>query len=156
MHYLKPHEIKYLQIDHNSTCNLRCPQCARTVDGQTMPGLAMQELDVHHYKEFILGAPNLNFIMWCGNYGEVIVSPTFINCLQHVVENTSAKLVIATNSSARDKSWWKELGLLLKGRGKVNFSIDGLEETNHMYGCRCTLVCVYVTCRQWAIGVRNS
>jgi sulfatase maturation enzyme AslB (radical SAM superfamily) len=133
MHYLKPHEIKYLQIDHNSSCNLRCPQCARTHEGNTIPGLPNKQLNVEHYKEFILGAPNLNFIMWCGNYGEVIVSDTFLECLQYVVENTTAKLVIATNSSARDESWWKELGLLLKGRGKVNFSIDGLEDTNHLY-----------------------
>jgi len=73
---------------------------------------------VYHYKEFILGALNLNLIMWCGNYSEVIALDTFLDCLQHVVENTTAKLVIDTNSSARDNSWWKELGLLPKGRGK--------------------------------------
>tara|TARA_B100001057_G_scaffold174173_1_gene174879 strand:- start:2324 stop:3259 length:936 start_codon:yes stop_codon:yes gene_type:complete len=71
--------------------------------------------------------------MFCGNYGEVVVSKTFLECLQYVVENTTAKIVIATNSSARDESWWKELGLMLKGRGKVNFSIDGLSDTNHLY-----------------------
>lgn len=133
MHYLKPDEIKYLQIDHNSTCNLRCPQCARTHEGETHPELPMKELNVEHYKEFILDAPNLEFVMFCGNYGEVIVSNTFLECLLYVVENTSAKVVIATNSSARDENWWKELALILKGRGKVNFSIDGLEDTNHLY-----------------------
>lgn len=133
MHYLKPEEIKYLQVDHNSGCNLRCPQCARTHEGATIPGLKNLDLTVDHYKDFIIHTPNLNFIMFCGNYGEVVVSKTFFECLQYVVENTHAKIVIATNSSARDESWWKELGLLLKGRGKVNFSIDGLEDTNHLY-----------------------
>ena len=71
--------------------------------------------------------------MWCGNYGEAIVSNTFFDCLKYVVENTKAKIILTTNGSARDEQWWREIAKLLKGRGKVNFSIDGLEDTNHIY-----------------------
>ena len=133
MRYLNCDEIKYLQVDHNSTCNLRCPQCARTHEGQTHPDLPQVELQVDTYKKFLNGSKNLETVMWCGNYGEAIVSNTFFECLQYVVENSSAKIIITTNSSARDKSWWKEVALLLKGRGKINFSIDGLADTNHIY-----------------------
>ena len=34
---------------------------------------------------------------------------------------------------ARDADWWKELAFILGGRGKVQFSVDGLEDTNHLY-----------------------
>ena len=51
MRYLNCDEIKYLQVDHNSTCNLRCPQCARTHEGQTHPDLPQVELQVDTYKK---------------------------------------------------------------------------------------------------------
>jgi len=133
MKYLTPEQVKYLQLDHNSTCNLRCPQCARTHNGETHPELPLTELSVDDYKQFIPFLPNLDTVMWCGNYGEVIVSNTFLDCVKYVIENTNAKLIITTNGSARDEAWWKELAVILQGRGKVNFSIDGLDDTNHIY-----------------------
>lgn len=133
MKYLTTNEIRYLQIDHNSTCNLRCPQCARNHEGETHPELPLLELSRDAYKKFLSVTPNIETVMWCGNYGEVIVSNTFFDCLKYVVENTRAKLIITTNASARDEDWWREVAQLLKGRGKVNFSIDGLEDTNHIY-----------------------
>ena len=133
MKYLECDEIKYLQIDHNSTCNLRCAQCARTHNGDTHPDLPMLELSVDSYKKFFDEAKNIETIMWCGNYGEVIVSKTFFECLKYTIDNTKAKIIITSNGSARDVKWWKEIALLLKNRGKVNFSIDGLEDTNHLY-----------------------
>ena len=133
MKYLEPIEVRYLQIDHNSTCNLRCPQCARTHEGATHPDLPLTELTLDDYKWFLNDLLNLETVMWCGNYGEVGFSKTFLDCLQYVVENTRAKCIITTNASVRDETWWKEVAKLLKGRGKVNFSIDGLEDTNKIY-----------------------
>jgi len=131
--YLNCEDIKYLQLDHNSTCNLRCPQCARTHAGNTHPDLPLTELIVDDYKWFLKDLLNLDTVMWCGNYGEVGFSETFLDCLQYVVENTRAKCIITTNASVRDESWWKEVAKLLDRRGKVNFSIDGLEDTNPIY-----------------------
>ncbi len=133
MIYLEAPQIKYLQLDHNSTCNLRCPQCARTYEGATHPDLPLTELTVEDYKWFLNDLLNLETVMWCGNYGEIGFSETFLDCLQYVVENTRVKCIITTNASVRDETWWKEVAKLLKGRGKVNFSIDGLEDTNKIY-----------------------
>ena len=33
----------------------------------------------------------------------------------------------------RDADWWKELAFILGDRGKVQFSVDGLEDTNNLY-----------------------
>lgn len=133
MRYLSNEEVRYIQIDHNSTCNLRCPQCARTHEGATHPDLPLLELTLDDYKKFIPELPNLETVMWCGNYGEVVISETFIECLEYVINNTKAKCIITTNGSARNTDWWSELAGVLKDRGKVNFSIDGLEDTNLIY-----------------------
>ena len=133
MIYLQKNKIEYLQIDHNSSCNLLCPQCIRTCDNIVNPSLPIRELQIDQYKKFINQLPNLKNIMFCGNYGDVIVSRTFIECLKYILSKTSAKIIITTNGSARNKKWWVDLALLLRNRGKVNFSIDGLEDTNHLY-----------------------
>lgn len=133
MHYLKIDEIKYLQVDHNSVCNLRCPQCARTLNGNTIPDLPALELDIEDYEKII--TPNLETIMFCGNYGDVSVSNTFLPSIEWLItkKQFGGKIIVTSHGSARDESWWKNLGKLLGSRGKVNFSIDGLGDTNHTY-----------------------
>jgi sulfatase maturation enzyme AslB (radical SAM superfamily) len=42
-------------------------------------------------------------------------------------------LSITTNGSAKSKEWWNKLNLILDHNDKVTFSIDGLEDTNHLY-----------------------
>ena len=48
-------------------------------------------------------------------------------------KNPIVKIIITLNSKARDKNWWKEVFIVSKGRGKINFSIDGLADTNPTY-----------------------
>jgi sulfatase maturation enzyme AslB (radical SAM superfamily) len=38
-----------------------------------------------------------------------------------------------TNGSARTVDWWRDIAEVLKPNGYVIFSIDGLEDTNHLY-----------------------
>ena len=135
MKYLDISEVRKIQIDHNSTCNLRCPQCARTVDGSTNPDLPLEELQVSDYERIFDGiTKQLDSVIWCGNYGEVIFSPTFLDSISWVRENGyDGNIIINTNASARSKDWWVKLAEIIGKRGQVNFSIDGLKDTNHLY-----------------------
>ena len=135
MKYLDISEVRKIQIDHNSTCNLRCPQCARTVDGGTNPDLPLEELQVSDYERIFDGiTKQLDSVIWCGNYGEVIFSPTFLDSISWVRENGyDGNIIINTNASARSKDWWVKLAEIIGKRGQVNFSIDGLKDTNHLY-----------------------
>jgi sulfatase maturation enzyme AslB (radical SAM superfamily) len=134
MHYLNIPEIRYIQTDHTSQCNLRCPQCARNHDGDTHPTLPDDELSVDDYRAMVTPvAATLETLMFCGNYGEVIVSKTFMPTVEWLLTGFSGKIIVTTNGSARDEAWWRELARLLQGRGKVNFSIDGLADTNSLY-----------------------
>ena len=126
--YIPLDEIKIVQLDHTSRCNLLCPQCART-GNSLMP---INDLTLDDYKlifEPFIGK-NIS-ILHCGNYGDVIASPTFDTTLDWCLENNLNKIRIITNGSARNTSWWRELGK--KNIQDVVFSIDGLGDTNHLY-----------------------
>lgn len=135
MKYLDISEVRKIQIDHNSTCNLRCPQCARTVDGGENPDLPLEELQVSDYERMFDGLQKqLDSVVWCGNYGEVIFSPTFMDCISYVRNSGyNGNIIINTNASARNKQWWIDLAKIIGKNGQVNFSIDGLADTNHLY-----------------------
>lgn len=136
MHYLTWNEIKSIQIDHNSTCNLRCPQCARTVKGETNPDLPMGELSVSDYQELFKGGllDQIQSLIWCGNFGDVIVSQTFLPSVQWIAsQGYQGEYVIITNGSAQSTDWWRQLARTIGKKGRVHFSIDGLSDTNHIY-----------------------
>jgi len=42
-------------------------------------------------------------------------------------------LYIHTNGGVHNTDWWEELAHIINGYGKIDFGIDGLEDTNHLY-----------------------
>jgi MoaA/NifB/PqqE/SkfB family radical SAM enzyme len=127
-------EIKIIHLEITSKCNARCPQCPRNINGGiTNPNLPLTELYLDHIKKLLL--PNfikqLDELFMCGNYGDPIVArdtlPVF-NYLRHW--NSSMKLMIHTNGSAKTTKWWREIASF---GCTVRFGIDGLEDTNHIY-----------------------
>lgn len=136
MSYLDISEIRSIQIDHTSRCNLLCTQCARVDRGKLNPLVPMDDLTVEDYKvifpkEII---KNIIIVTQCGNYGDVVASNTFLDCLDWLRTNGYNRHInVITNGSARSADWWKELAKILGKEGKVTFSIDGLADTNHLY-----------------------
>lgn len=128
--YIEKEKIKSIQLDHTSRCNLMCPQCARVVDNSLNPNLQIRDLTVDNYKTIFETLPRTTKIFHCGNYGDVIASPTFDDTLTWCIENGFNDIQIITNGSARNTDWWKNLAQL---GVKVVFSIDGLEDTNYLY-----------------------
>lgn len=134
MSYLTIDEVRAFNIEHTSRCNLKCPQCARVVDGKINPMLNMQDVSLGYYKWLFPKAfcNQLDFIFFCGNYGDPIASATFFDCAKYLAEN-GVRLSIHTNGSLRGTRYWKELASILNSNGKVIFSIDGLSDTNSKY-----------------------
>lgn len=129
--YLNLDEIKLLQFDHTSRCNLQCPQCPRTNGTTLNTNLPKKDLSINDYKLIFEPFAGKNVgIKHCGNYGDVIASPTFDDTHKWCVDNGFANITITTNGSARSESWWKNLAEM---GTKVIFSVDGLEDTNHLY-----------------------
>ncbi len=129
-------DIKSVQIDHTSRCNCLCPQCARVSNGIVNPRMPIDELTVEDYKVIFPSTiiKQVELITQCGNYGDIVASNTILDCLEWLRENGStAHINIMTNGSARNMDWWKRLASIIGLNGRVTFSIDGLEDTNHLY-----------------------
>jgi sulfatase maturation enzyme AslB (radical SAM superfamily) len=68
----------------------------------------------------------------CGNNGDPIYHAQFIKLCSRL-KDINSTLEITTNGSGKKKSWWKTLCSTLSGVDTIIFSIDGLEDTNHLY-----------------------
>ncbi len=137
--FLNLDEIKTIQLDHTNRCNLSCPQCARIVgNGQLNQNLTTsKDLKINDYKIILEPFSKQRLkLFFCGNYGDVISSPTFDEALDYIVENhPQHQIVIVTNGSLRSEKWWSDLARKLSPlkNSKVYFSIDGLSDTNSIY-----------------------
>lgn len=124
-----------LEIELTSHCNVRCPGCSRTKDGETHPGLS---LDTISYEKFIERVPphvlKGKFITYCGSFGEPLMHKDFLKIAKYSID-CGAKVSLDTNASLRTTDWWRELGSL-SDKIYVRFSVDGHRETNHLYRVR--------------------
>lgn len=130
-------EIKTLHLEITERCNANCPQCGRNINGgEENPFIANRELSIDNIKQIVPTTlvQQLQHIYMCGNYGDPIVAKDTLQAYEYFRENNSKLLLnMNTNGSARTKDWWQELAKIYNGSGYVIFSIDGLEDTNHIY-----------------------
>lgn len=127
-------DIEAIHIEPTERCNLSCLMCDRNKNGgKVNPYLKNRELryiDIARNltPEFI---KQLNRIYMCGNYGDPamnIHTPYILAHFKH--HNKEIQTQIISHGSIQLKDWWKDLALVCD---KVRFSIDGLEDTNHLY-----------------------
>jgi MoaA/NifB/PqqE/SkfB family radical SAM enzyme len=70
----------------------------------------------------------------CGNLGDPIIAKDTLEIFKYFREiNPDIWLGMHTNGGAKSSEWWKELSSVFNKKGSVTFSIDGLEDTNHLY-----------------------
>lgn len=129
--------ITEYQIEITSYCNASCPQCPRNINGgKTNPYLPLchlsrQVIDDAFTPEL---CNRLRQVFFCGSYGDPIVHPDFLDILRDFrKKNPTLWLYIHTNAGVHNKEWWSELAKIINGYGKIDFGIDGLEDTNHLY-----------------------
>jgi MoaA/NifB/PqqE/SkfB family radical SAM enzyme len=116
-------------IEPTSKCTLECPLCDRTWFYKTFKKRNLHEININHITDFV--GPNASVTM-CGNNGDPIYHSQFIDLCRRLKDN-NCRISIITNGSAKPKKWWRELNSLLDQNDKITFSIDGLEDTNHIY-----------------------
>jgi sulfatase maturation enzyme AslB (radical SAM superfamily) len=74
----------------------------------------------------------LRMILAEGNFGDMQMNPYMIDIWRYLksIAPATTRMMATTNGGARDKNFWESLAAL---DIDVIFSIDGLEDTNHLY-----------------------
>ena len=116
-------------IEPTSKCTLECPLCDRTWFYNKFKKRLIHEINIENLVNFV-GVDNV--IDLCGNNGDPIYHSKFHELCQ-ALKNNNNQLHITTNGSAKTKKWWQKLFKILDSDDTLTFSIDGLEDTNHIY-----------------------
>ena len=116
-------------IEPTSKCTLECPLCDRTWFYENFKKRNLHEINIAHLVKFV--GPNAQVSM-CGNNGDPIYHSEF-HKLCSELKNNNCTIRITTNGSSKTKEWWEKLNNILDKDDTIIFSIDGLEDTNHIY-----------------------
>jgi MoaA/NifB/PqqE/SkfB family radical SAM enzyme len=119
-------DINGFHVEPTNVCTLKCAGCARTrfID-QWPQHWKNHSLDIDELLKFIdieLTGKRINL---CGNYGDPIYHPDFIELVTRL-KNRGAIVSITTNGSYKKQSWWKELVHILTPEDTITFSVDGI------------------------------
>ncbi len=130
--------VKEIHIEPTSLCNAECPMCARNVYGKMVnPYIKLKSLPLSWFEENIQPEQikKLDKIFFCGNVGDPASAPELIEITKFFKRhNKNITIGLNSNGGLKTTSWWTRLGNELQGHlDYCVFSIDGLEDTNHMY-----------------------
>lgn len=128
----KYEEIRHVHLEPTQRCQAACPMCDRTNN----PHLKNVELSIDDIKQILSidFVKQLNSLLLCGNHGDPIICLDTLKILQYLREtNPNILLHMTTNGGARNTKWWEDVAEVMGKRGRVTFSVDGLEDTNHLY-----------------------
>ena len=130
-------DLEVCQIELTTECGAGCPQCPRNVHGgKTVDDLPICELSLDEIKKIFPTelVKRLRLVFFCGTYGDPIWARDVLPVIKWLREvNPKLEIGLNTNGSARTEKWWGEMANVLGDNGYVVFSIDGDEETNHIY-----------------------
>jgi MoaA/NifB/PqqE/SkfB family radical SAM enzyme len=136
---IRSNDVKSVHIELSSYCNAACPNCPRNFYGGNLrEGVVPSTMS---YDDFVNIFPiewwkGKNKVLFCGNYGDPIMSIHLVDIIEYIKKcNSDIEIKINTNGGIQTAKWWKRLGKLSNTLGNiiVTFSIDGLEDTNHIY-----------------------
>ena len=127
-------DLREVHLEITTRCNASCPQCPRNLSGGAVnPALPLAELGLDDIRAIFPGelVRRLRKLYACGNYGDPMGARDTLAIFEHLrAENRTMELGMFTNGSGRTASFWADLAKVVS---YVRFSIDGLEDTNHIY-----------------------
>lgn len=133
-------KVREVHYDITNMCNAACPQCVRTnpKTGRAYDYISKTELSVDDFR--ITSPPwflkKLEYIYFCGNYGDPIVAKDLLSILEYVWEqNPKLSVKVHSNCSVRDKIWWKKFAELTHNKKfTLIASVDGASQsTQELY-----------------------
>ncbi len=124
-----------LNIDSSSRCNLLCPGChrTRTINDKDRSWEIM-DMPMEYFQALVRPENRIDALTYNLTLSDPIYSGVLIQQLEHCATlEYQPRIIISTNGSGRNEKWWKQVADLLKPNDFVEFAIDGLEDTNHIY-----------------------
>jgi MoaA/NifB/PqqE/SkfB family radical SAM enzyme len=125
--------ISGFHIEPTNICTLKCDGCARTrFINQWPQHWRNHSLDIDELLKFIDIDLSNKKINLCGNYGDPIYHPDFIELVTRL-KAQGAVVSITTNGSYKTQEWWKNLVSKLTSADTIIFSVDGTPENFTQY-----------------------
>ena len=119
--------MKQIHVEASSYCNARCPLCPRSLHGYKVEGVYPEvHLQLDKFKECLAQFPEREFVYFNGNLGDPMMNPNILE----LTAMTGCRTSVTTNSSIGSRHTWEQFA---KNNIEVRFSIDGLQDTNHLY-----------------------
>lgn len=133
--------LAQIHVELSSYCNAACPMCPRYYQGSEIvrPDLELAQITIDQFKEWFKPelVAKLNHFMFCGTVGDPMMAKDVFKIVDYIYEhNEKIYITFNTNGGIRNESNWAHLGAVSKKfekRLRIIFSIDGLEDTNHLY-----------------------
>lgn len=128
-------ELRNIHIELTTKCNARCGNCPRNFFGSKKHSwIKDTEYTISEFKKYFSHEvlSQVKFILLCGSYGD----PAACSDLEEIIEylmSYDLEVQINSNMSLRSKESWKRIGKSLNEKSQIVLSIDGLEDTNHLY-----------------------
>lgn len=143
-------QIGRLHIELSSRCNASCPACSRNLaGGPVSPNLEITELTIDDIKNFFPErfVKNIVGINYCGNVGDPGMALDLLPILEYFQAHGKQYIAqqVRTNGGMRKPDFWRDVGKFFASAPRnmnlehsffhpaVVFSVDGLEDTNHIY-----------------------
>lgn len=134
--------IKQIEFDLTSSCNAACPSCSRHIvkqDGETYlneyinynQNISVETITDIFSSKYIDPEVSVDLV---GSIGDPLANPKILDIVKEIIRlKPNCFIVIHTNGGLKTPTLFLELSRTLSGHGSIWFSIDGLEDTNHIY-----------------------
>lgn len=119
-----------MELEISSRCTIGCVACPRNYQPKDKWYSGFMDFDT--IKDIVDNSDFRTYV-FCGGYGDAIYHPQILEICEYML-GTNKRWFIETNGAHKPKRFWDELvELPWRLRCGFIFSIDGLENTNHIY-----------------------
>jgi len=120
-------------LDISTYCNAACPQCHRTNPKglDKVDWLPLLQWDKKKKKKVFPVPSRHPRYEFCGTWGDPIMNKDILEIVRYISENSNSKIIIDTNGSLRDETFWWDLGVAGSENLTVIFAVDGSTQEIH-------------------------
>ena len=137
-------ELCQLHIELTNACNAACPMCTRFHVNSPLirPDLEIDQITIDKFKQYfpVEIIQKCEVILFCGVHGDPGMAKDLYEICEYIAKESPMTTVrMNTNGGMRKPEFWAKLGALFSSKlndhwsWSCTFSIDGLEDTNHIY-----------------------